>query len=129
MTTSANRQFGAIEEAWEKRSGPAVFATADREGLPNAVYVGAVWKYGSGRFLIADNYFSKTGKNIAQGSKGSLLFITGEGKSYQLKGSLSVHREGEIFNTMKQWNDPKYPGVAAVALDIEEAYSGAEKLI
>jgi hypothetical protein len=29
---------------------------------------------------------------------------------------------------MRSWHDPKYPGVAAALLRIEEAYSGAERL-
>lgn len=129
MTSSTSESFSAIAEVWKKRNGPAVFVTVDRNGLPNAVYVNSVQSYDPKRFIIADNYFDKTRKNIALGSKGSLLFITGDGKSYQLKGSLSVHQEGDLFTFMKSWNDPKHPGVAAVALEIEEAYSGAEKLI
>ena len=129
MTDSTSQPFSVIEEAWEQRSGPAVFSTVDRDGLPNAIYVGAVWKYSPGHFIIADNYFDKTRKNIALGSKGALLFITGDSKSYQLKGSLSVHREGDPFTFMKSRNDPKHPGVAAVIFDVEEAFSGAEKLI
>ena len=129
MASSTSQPFSVIDEAWEKRNGPAVFVTVDQNGSPNAVYVSAVRRYDPRRLIIADNYFDKTRKNIALGFKGSLLFITGDGKSYQLKGSLSVHREGDLFTFMKSWNDPKHPGVAAVIFDVEEAYSGAEKLI
>jgi len=129
MTNPANPPSEVINSAWEKHSGPAVFATVDRNGIPNAIYVTCIRKHGPMRFVIADNYFGKTRANIAAGSRGSLLFITGDGKSFQLKGSLSVHREGEVFVFMKSWLDPKHPGVAAVTLDVDEAYSGAEKLI
>jgi len=30
---------------------------------------------------------------------------------------------------MKQWNPEKHPGHAAAALKVEEAYSGAERLL
>ena len=129
MINSANPPSDAIDAAWEKHSGPAVFVTVDRNGTPNAIYVTCIRKHGPRRFVIADNYFSKTRANIASGCKGSLLFITGDGKSFQLKGSLSVHKEGELFVFMKSWLDPKHPGVAAVAFDVKEAYSGAEKLM
>jgi predicted pyridoxine 5'-phosphate oxidase superfamily flavin-nucleotide-binding protein len=79
--------------------------------------------------LIADNYFDKTKKNILAGSKGSILFITKDGTAYQAKGSIKYHREGEIFNDMKTWNPEKHLGHAAVALKVEEIYSGAEKLM
>jgi predicted pyridoxine 5'-phosphate oxidase superfamily flavin-nucleotide-binding protein len=125
----ANPRSEVIAVAWEKHSGPAVFATVDRAGPPNAIYVTCVRQQGPRRFVIADNYFHKTRANLAAGCKGTLLFITGEGKSFQLKGSLSVHKEGETFAFMRSWLDPKHPGVAAVALEVEDAYSGAEKLL
>ncbi len=129
MGSTSSSGAGAIDAAWEKHSGPVVFATADAQGTPNAVYVTCVRKQGPGRFVIADNFFSKTRANIAGGCRGALLFITEEGKSFQVKGRLSVHKEGEVFAAMKSWVDPKLPGVAAVVLEVEEGYSGAERLI
>ena len=79
--------------------------------------------------VIADNYLDKTKKNILSGSTGSVLFITKDGKAYQAKGTIEYHREGEIFDDMKTWNPEKHPGRAAVALKVEEVYSGAEKVM
>jgi hypothetical protein len=45
-----------------------------------------------------------------------------------LKGSITYHKEGEIFEDMKQWNPSKHPGHAAAALKVTEVYSGANKL-
>ncbi|MBW1804701.1 MAG: pyridoxamine 5'-phosphate oxidase family protein, partial [Deltaproteobacteria bacterium] len=79
--------------------------------------------------VVANNYFSKTLENILAGSKGSILFITKEGKSYQIKGSIEYHKEGSIFEDMKKWNPKQHPGHAAAALIVEEVYMGAEKLL
>lgn len=118
-----------VIQAWEQRDGPAVFATVDvAQAMPNAIYVGEI-RYISGEgFIIADNYFSKTHANIKRGCKGAVLFLTKERKSFQVKGTLSYHTGGPIFANMQSWHDPKHPGVAAVLLRIEEAYSGAEEL-
>jgi len=118
----------AVSKAWDDKDGPVIFSTVDEEGMPNAVYVTCVAKYGEEMLVVADNFFDKTRKNIFSGSKGSMLFITGDGKSYQVKGSIEYHKEGDIFADMKKWNPAKHPGHAAVALKVEEVYSGAEKL-
>ncbi len=118
----------AVSKAWDEKEGPVIFSTVDEDGMPNAIYVTCVAKYGEEMLLVADNFFDKTRKNIFSGSKGSMLFITSEGKSYQVKGSIEYHKEGDIFEDMKKWNPTKHPGHAAVALKIEEVYSGAEKL-
>jgi len=118
-----------VSKAWDEKEGPVIFSTVSEDGIPNAVYVTCVAKYGEEMLVVADNYFDKTRKNIFSGSKGSMLFITGEGKSYQVKGSVEYHKEGDIFADMKKWNPTKHPGHAAVVLKIEEVYSGAEKLL
>ena len=78
--------------------------------------------------VVADNYFHKTRANIAAGSQGSLLFITKEGKSYQLKGRFEYHISGPLYDAMKRWNPVKYPGVAATVLRVAEVFCGAERL-
>ncbi|RLB67382.1 MAG: pyridoxamine 5'-phosphate oxidase family protein [Deltaproteobacteria bacterium] len=118
-----------VSKAWDDRKGPVVFTTVDQDGVPNAIYVTCVAKFGEDRLVVADNYFDKTRKNILSGSRGSMLFITDEDKSYQVKGRIEYHKEGDIFTEMKKWNPTKHPGHAAVALVVEEVYSGAEKLL
>ncbi|MFA6978621.1 MAG: pyridoxamine 5'-phosphate oxidase family protein [Ignavibacteriaceae bacterium] len=117
-----------VMKAWRKREGPIVFSTVDTKGIPNAIYATSVSIYNPGTIVIADNYFDKTRKNIMDGSKGSILFITDEKKSFQVKGSIKYYKKGEIFNDMKKWNSTKLPGHAAAALKVEEVYSGSEKL-
>ena len=93
-----------VSNAWEKREGPIVLTTVDANGVPNAIWATCVSKFDEETIVIADNYFDKTRKNILSGSKGCVLFITSENKSFQIKGSLEYHKEGEIFEDMKKWN-------------------------
>ena len=118
-----------LKEAWNRHDGPIVLTTTDKQGVPNAIYATCVSKFGDDAIVVANNYFSKTLANILAGSKGSILFITKERKSYQIKGSIEYHTEGAIFEDMKKWNPEKHPGHTAAALKVEEVYSGAEKLL
>lgn len=118
-----------VSKAWDSRKDAIVLSTVDTDGIPNSIYATCVSKYSESIFVIADNYFNKTRKNILAGSKASLLFITNEGTSYQLKGIIKYYQSGEIFENMKKWNPAKLPGHAAAALEIEAIYSGSEKLL
>jgi uncharacterized protein len=119
-----------VLEALENREGPAVFTTVSRAGVANSVYVGFLHKLNDDKLVVADNYFDKTRQNILGGNPGVLLFITKEKKAYQVKGSLSYETSGEAYEDMKgNWLDEKYPGVAAVVLNVEEVFCGAEQLL
>ena len=118
-----------VRKAWEDRKGPIILSTVNTDGIPNAIYASCVSKFNEDTIVVANNYFSKTLENILAGSKGSILFITKEGKSYQIKGSIEYHKEGSIFEDMKKWNPKKHPGHAATALKVEEVYTGAKKLL
>lgn len=119
----------AVQQAWANREGPIVLATVEAGGQPNAIYAGSVREYGDDTLVVADNYFHKTRANILAGSRGALLFLTKERKSYQLKGSFTYHTSGPVFDDMKTWNPAKHPGVAAAALKVEQIYCGAERLV
>ena len=118
-----------VMEAWENREGPIIFSTVDEDGVPNAIYATCVSKFSEDTIVVANNYFSKTLENIHAGSKGSILFITKEGKAYQIKGSIDYLTNGTIFEDMKNWNPDKHPGHGAAALKVEEVYTGAEILL
>lgn len=118
-----------VSKAWEDREGPIILSTVDGAGHPNAIYATCVSKFSEEIIVVANNYFAKTLENILAGSKGSILFITKEGTSYQIKGSIEYHKEGVIFDDMKKWNPQRLPGHAAAALKVEEVYAGAEKLL
>ena len=116
-------------QAWENREGPVVLTTVDSSGIPNTIYVTCVKKISDSKIVVADNKMHKTRANIKAGCTVSLLYITSEKKAFQLKGSVQYQTSGKIFDEMKTvWLDKKYPGNAAVVIDIEEVYSGADKL-
>jgi len=118
-----------IKDTWDRRSGPAVFATVGARGEPNAIYVTCLALYDDRTVVIADNYFDKTRANILAGTRGSLLYITEDSKTIQIKGSITYHTDGPVFDHMKSWNPSKHPGNAAAALTVEEIYSGAKRLL
>jgi len=117
-----------IRNAWSTREGPIVLTTVDTSGVPNAIYASCVFMHDNSAFVVADNYFNKTRANIATGSKGSLLFITKERKSFQVKGTFEYLSSGPLFDEMKRVNPPQHPGVAAAILRVEQSYSGGTQL-
>jgi len=114
---------------WENREGPVVFTTVDENSTPNSVYVSCIRRENESTFVIADNYFEKTRVNIENGKKSCILFITKNRKSIQMKGIVERHSSGNVFNGMKKWLNPKYPGKAAVVFAVQEVYMGSEKLV
>jgi uncharacterized protein len=118
-----------VQSAWNTRDGAVVFATVDPEGIPNAIYVTCVSMHGDDKVVIADNYLGKTQDNIRAGSRGAVLFLTPEKKSYQIKGRIEYCTTGEIYEEMKGWNPTKHPGRAAVVVNVEEVYSGSERIL
>jgi len=121
--------FKVLSEAWETRDGPAILTTVSTDRKPNSVYVGEIQLDREIGFVVADNYFDKTRRNIKSGSHGSVLFITNEGKAFQVKGMIDYHTDGPVFDGMQEWHNPKHPGVAATVVRIEEVYTGAERLV
>jgi hypothetical protein len=118
-----------VSEEWETHEGPIVLGTVNEAGIPNVIYATCVRKYSEDTFIIADNYFHKTKANIQAGSPGSLLFLTKDHGSFQIKGALEYHTEGELFEDMKRWNPEKHPGHAAAVLRVEEVFEGAKQLV
>lgn len=118
-----------VRKAWENRKGAVVLATVAADGTPNAIYATCVSRYDDETIVIADNYFDKTRKNILAGSKGAVLFMTGEGEAFRIKGTIEYLTEGPVFDDMKTWNPAKHPGHAATALKAEEVWSGSKKLL
>lgn len=118
----------SVKNAWLNREGPVILATVDGSGVPNVIYVTCVGSSGEDCLVVADNYMHKTRSNLNAGSHGAILFQDKTGKAYQVKGPLTYHSDGEIFDEMKRWNPSKHPGHAAVVLHVQSAYSGAEQL-
>jgi len=118
-----------VKGLWDQHEGPIVFSTVDNAGVPNAIYASYAKLLDDGRILVADNYFDKTRANIKNGSRGSVLFITKDMKSYQAKGHIEYLTKGPVYEDMRAWVDEKHPRVAAAVVSIEELYAGSEKLL
>jgi predicted pyridoxine 5'-phosphate oxidase superfamily flavin-nucleotide-binding protein len=118
-----------LRKAWEERDGAVVLSTVDSNKMPNSIYATCVALSDDNRIVIANNYFFKTKMNMESKSKASVLFITKEGKSYQVKGEIEYHTSGDLFTWMKGWNPTKHPGHGALVINTTEMYSGKEKLL
>jgi len=117
-----------IVDEWSKRVKAPVFTTVDDQGMPNSIYATCVSFYENEKILIANNYFDKTLVNLQSGCKGNLLFLTEEGKAYQLKGVCTHYSEGIYFEDMKNWNPERLPGVGVAVIEVEAIYSGSKKI-
>ncbi len=115
--------------AWNERQGACVFTTANPDGTPNSIWVSCVKMADEETIVVADNFFDKTRKNIDLNQKVSLLYIAPEKRSFQIKGTVSYQTNGPHYDDMKKdWLDPKMPGRGAAVIQVEEVYSGAEKI-
>lgn len=118
-----------VQAAWKEREGPAVLVTVDGERMPNAIYALVAHMMSDGRLAVDDNYFEKTKANIENGSKTSLLFITKNRKSYQVKGTIDYHTVVPLHEEMLTWADPRYPRKGVAILNTEIVFNGKEKLL
>ncbi len=118
-----------LQQAWQQRDGAIVLTTVDSKGMPNSIYATCVELSEDNRIVIANNYFSKTKQNLEAKSKVTVLFITKDRKSYQVKGEVEYHTSGAMFDWMKGWNPTKHPGHGALVINATEMYSGKEKLL
>ena len=117
-----------LQKQWDNRESAIVFSTVSEQGVPNSIYATCVSRYDDYTFLVANNFFDKTLKNIVSGCKGVILFITKDEKSFQLKGNVKYYTSGIEFENMKKWNPKKLPGHGVAVLNVEEVYTGADKL-
>lgn len=117
-----------ILDEWADRVNAPVITTVDNKGITNSIYASCVSIYEGEKILVANNFFNKTLKNIVNGCKGNFLFLTEEGKPYQLKGTFAHLTEGDMFDDMKKWNPESLPGVGVAVLTVESIYSGSEKI-
>lgn len=118
-----------VSKAWANKKGAIVFSTTSKDGKPNAIYATCVSNFKNEQILVANNFFHKTIKNIDAGSTGSILFLTNDDKSYQIKGKIDYYTEGIYFEEMKKWNPKHLPGHGVAVLHVEQVYAGGEQLI
>ncbi|NPV61258.1 MAG: pyridoxamine 5'-phosphate oxidase [Methanotrichaceae archaeon] len=115
-----------VKETLEKQK-PVPIATASKDGVPNVVFVGLLKIVDDENIMIADNFFYKTAANLEQNPKISILCYNGDTKkSFQIKGSVTLCREGKDFETMRTWVhgiNNKLPAKSCVMVKVDEIYN------
>jgi len=115
-----------VKETLTKQK-PVPIATASKSGVPNVVFVGLLKIVDDETLMIADNFFLKTAQNLMDNPKISVLCYNGETKkSFQIKGDVTVSKEGENFEQMKKWVqgvNEKLPAKSCVMVKISEIYN------
>lgn len=116
-------------EAWLNRERRMVFTTTDENNVPNSIWILCAKLMDDNKFIIANNSMHKTLENIKRGCTASLLFIAPKREAYQVKGAVEHHPDGTVYENMKSWLNPDYPGISAIVLHIEEVYYGKERVV
>lgn len=116
-------------KAWQNREKRMVFTTTDEDNVPNSIWILCAELVDDNKVVIANNSMHKTLENIGNGGTASLLYIAPEREAYQIKGAVEHHPSGPIFDNMKSWLNPDYPGKSAVLLHIEEVYYGKDRVV
>jgi len=112
-----------------------ILGTSSKDKMPNLIYVKFLKVHNDSQILIADNKFFKTDKNLKENLQMSFIILDKDtGKSYQLKGNVEVYKNGPIFEETVKWVEELRSGStiqakAAIILNIEEIYSGANKIL
>jgi len=115
-----------VKETLEKQK-PVPIATASKDGVPNVVFVGLLKIVDDENLMIADNFFYKTAANLEANPKIAILCYNGDTKkSFQIKGSVTVCKEGESFDSMRKWVhgiNNKLPAKSCVMVKVDEIYN------
>jgi hypothetical protein len=86
------------------KQGILVLGTADLNGVPNVVPVGAVRILDDETILISDQYFLKTLNNLRENPKVAISFWEmDKGEGYQIKGDAAIQTEGKIYEETVEW--------------------------
>lgn len=133
MTSPASFQpsealHGRLERAFANLQGPCTLVTDGTEAPLNAIWVTNL-KYLSttSQVAICDNAFDKTRRNLLCGSRATFLLLTPEGP-LQIKGPVTYMTEGPEFEDAQAWGKQDFPLKGLALLQMEEVWSGAEKL-
>jgi uncharacterized protein len=99
-------------------------ATSSKHSIPNVVPIGAFKLFDDETLLISDQFFNKTLKNMQENPHIALSWW-GEKGGFQLKGSVTLHTQDDIFRQDVAWMKELRPHLApksAVIMKITEAY-------
>ncbi len=113
----------AVRAAFE--AATVCYLATCRDGVPNVVPVSRMWVVDN-ELLLADFYFGKTRRNIADNPEVAISLVGPDPKQgFQLKGTASTHESGEPFERLGALL--RDAGVdaephAAVMVSVEEVY-------
>ena len=114
---------------------PLPFATADKSGKPNVVFV-TMWKIlDDETILFVENALNKTRKNIDSNPNVAIVAYDSEiKKSYQIKGTVDIETKGDRYMIAREMADlKKQAGKSAIIFHVKEIYdntigAGGKKL-
>jgi predicted pyridoxine 5'-phosphate oxidase superfamily flavin-nucleotide-binding protein len=113
----------AVHAAFE--AAKLCYLATCRDGVPNVVPVSRMWIVDND-LLVADFYFGKTRRNIADNPEVAISLVGPDPKQgFQLKGRASVHESGEPFEklgTLLRDAGVDAEPRAAVLVSVEEVY-------
>jgi predicted pyridoxine 5'-phosphate oxidase superfamily flavin-nucleotide-binding protein len=120
-----------IKELFNEQQA-VILATATKDGVPNAVPVGAKKILDDETILISDQYFNKTLQNLKDNDQAAVTFWGDNSEGYQLKGTVTIETSGERFEETAKWiegiakmiNRP-LKSKGAIILNIKEIFSVA----
>lgn len=118
-----------ILEAWDKRERACVLTTVSEGGVPNTIYVSCCDIVSGNRILVCNSEFTKTLSNLESGRNiASFLFYAPDYAAYQLKGEISHHREGTVFEEGKGFAMETMDLKGVAEIKVTEVYKGSERL-
>ena len=114
------------DEIKESLTGTKIvfLATASKTGTPNAVPIGAFKLLNDETMLISDQYFNKTLKNMKENPQVAISYW-GEKGGYQIKGTVTLHTNDEVFKQDVAWMKELKPSLnpkSAVVMKITDVF-------
>ena len=100
-------------------------ATSSKKGIPNVVPIAAFRLWDDGTMLISDQYFNKTLQNMVENPEIALTWWGDKG-GFQIKGTVTIHTDDEIFRQNVAWMKegwPKFLPKSAVLVKITGVYA------
>jgi uncharacterized protein len=100
-------------------------ATSSKKGIPNVVPIAAFRLLDDGTMLISDQFFNKTLANM-QENPAIALSWWGDRGGFQIKGTVTVHTNDEIFRQDIAWMKeswPKFVPKSAVLVKVLGVYA------
>ena len=101
-----------------------VLATADSNGIPNAVPILFVKPMENNRLLLVDNFMKKTVDNIGV-NPNVAISVWKDSKGYQFKGKAKIETSGanyEIGKKVVQVKEPEATPKGIILVDVDSIY-------